>query len=405
MDKKLTGIRRGFSLAETMISLLIISVIIAASMPVITMRKKVDDNTWNTASNNTDIYFCNGGNCKVGIGTNSPTSKLHLKGTSNQIQLIVDAYSGQTNANPLIALRNSIGTTIGAIHTDDETNIFIGKDSGIGNTVSGTDGKYNTALGSYSVNSNTSGSYNTGIGYGSLYYNQTGSQNVAIGYQAGPASGTTGADNKLYIDVGPTNTPLIGGDFSTRQVTINDNLSTAGTLTSGGNATLGGTLAVSNDTTINGNLIVSGGVTAASFTPSDKRLKNILGKYDSGLESILKLDTVKFKYKENNKYKFDPKEERIGVIAQELKQAVPEAVIQNKEGYYLVKNDVIIFTMVNAVQELKTENDQLKQKLETLEERLAKLEKMNGIKPEKKEPDFFIKFIDWIKDLLNKVFG
>ncbi|MDD3150434.1 MAG: prepilin-type N-terminal cleavage/methylation domain-containing protein [Candidatus Gastranaerophilales bacterium] len=73
--------KNGFSLAETMISLLIVSVIMAATLPVITVRKNTGgagSTKWSTAANNADIYYCNGGNCNVGIGTNALGQKLSI---------------------------------------------------------------------------------------------------------------------------------------------------------------------------------------------------------------------------------------------------------------------------------------------------------------------------------------
>ena len=58
--------------------------------------------------NSTRLVITSAG--KVGIVTTSPTAKLQIEGTTNTSQLIIDAYSGQTNSQPLIRLRNSAGT-------------------------------------------------------------------------------------------------------------------------------------------------------------------------------------------------------------------------------------------------------------------------------------------------------
>jgi hypothetical protein len=63
------------------------------------------------------------------------------------------------------------------------------------------------------------GDGNVGIGKGALFNVTSGGGNVAIGKNAGPSSTNTDS-NKLYIN-NAAGTPLIGGDFSAGEVTIN----------------------------------------------------------------------------------------------------------------------------------------------------------------------------------------
>ena len=44
-------------------------------------------------------------------------------------------------------------------------------------------------------------------------------------------------------------------------------------------------------------------------------------------------------------------EEHIGLVAQEVQKAIPEAVTENSKGYLLVNNDPIIWAMLNAIKE------------------------------------------------------
>jgi hypothetical protein len=103
-------------------------------------------------------------------------------------------------------------------------------------------GNYNTAVGNIAMANQTSGSNNTAIGYAALIggavaastssnntaigfsalrLNVSGTSNVAIGYQAGESEL---GSNKLYIHNNNSSSPLIGGDFSTRDVIINSGL-------------------------------------------------------------------------------------------------------------------------------------------------------------------------------------
>jgi hypothetical protein len=76
----------------------------------------------------------------------------------------------------------------------------------------------NTAIGTGALSQNPSGSGNTAIGTGAGTLS-TGSNNIYIGTSAGSISGT--GDNKLYIDITNTSTPLIGGDFVARTLAFN----------------------------------------------------------------------------------------------------------------------------------------------------------------------------------------
>lgn len=136
----------------------------------------------------------------VGIGTTAPEGKLHIRGAGDTTQLIIDAHSTQSNTHPLIKLRNSDGSDMMWIHSDDTSNVFIGLKAGRANVIgpqgvnntfigsragfSNTNGRDNTVLGMNAFASNTKASWNTAIGTKSLFTNTTASQNTAIGSRA-----------------------------------------------------------------------------------------------------------------------------------------------------------------------------------------------------------------------------
>ncbi len=115
----------------------------------------------------------------IGIGAITPTAKLHIKGTADTTQLLIDAYSTQSNSKPLIKLRNSSGAELMRIHSDDTSNLFIGRNAGIVNDP--FNGNYNTFIGSNAGYSNTTGGSNTACGKSALYSNTTGLENTANG--------------------------------------------------------------------------------------------------------------------------------------------------------------------------------------------------------------------------------
>jgi fructose-specific component phosphotransferase system IIB-like protein len=85
----------------------------------------------------------------------------------------------------------------------------------------------NTAIGFYSLYNITTGAGNTAVGTNSGYNNNTGNYNVYIGNEV---LGVAGESNKLKIHSSASNTtsPLISGDFSTRDLTINGDLTVSG---------------------------------------------------------------------------------------------------------------------------------------------------------------------------------
>lgn len=158
---------------------------------------------WNGTSwivNSSNIYN-NGGD--IGINTSAPLGKLHIKGSENISQLIVDGGPTQSNNNPLIKLRRNNGLDLMWIHSNDPSTVFIGVEAGLNNA--GTD---NTGIGSGALRANTTGSLNTAIGLNSLYRNTTGSNNTAIGIDA--LLNNVGGENNIAIGNFALNTNLEG---------------------------------------------------------------------------------------------------------------------------------------------------------------------------------------------------
>ena len=119
----------------------------------------------------------------VGINTTTPLGKLHIKGSADTSQLVIDANSTQTNLRPLIRLRKSDGTDLLWLHSDNNSNSFLGFGAGRVNNATGG-AIYNTFIGGSAGISNSLGYNNTAIGTSSLYSNSTASENTAIGNRA-----------------------------------------------------------------------------------------------------------------------------------------------------------------------------------------------------------------------------
>ena len=182
-----------------------------------------------------------------------------------------------------------ISNTLGAYNTVTGCSSFTSNTIGSYNSVVGyfalrknIAGNYNVALGYNTLVSSISGNTNTAIGCSALASNISGSGNVALGHQAGYYE--TGS-NKLYIanTAGTSADALIYGDFSTRALSLNANVTVSGTMLSSGpsggigytNGAFGTATQTSSRTTaveihkMSGEITLfsaAGSVTPASFT-------------------------------------------------------------------------------------------------------------------------------------------
>lgn len=127
-----------------------------------------------------------------------------------------NVFIGQNSGTNLISGSNNtfVGRESGELCTTSNSNVYIGSATGYYNL----SGSLNTFVGTGSGFNNT-GSNNTYLGRWSGHSSGNGSNNIFIGHMAGYFE--TGSD-KLYIDNSDTSDPLIGGDFASNKVTIND---------------------------------------------------------------------------------------------------------------------------------------------------------------------------------------
>jgi hypothetical protein len=65
-----------------------------------------------------------------------------------------------------------------------------------------------------------------------------------------------------------------------------------------------------------------------------------------------------------------------GLIAQEVEQVLPELVVTGKDGYKAVEYSKLPLLAVQAIKELKAENDALQGKLGEVTTRVAELERL-----------------------------
>ena len=100
---------------------------------------------------------------------------------------------------------------------------------------------------------------------------------------------------------------------------------------------------------------------------SDERLKNIKGRFNSGLKAVMQLQPIRYEYKRDNVLGLVSGREQVGFGAQALQKVIPEAVSQNANGYLMVNNDPILLTMLNAIKEQQKEIAELKGQVQKLQ--------------------------------------
>lgn len=111
----------------------------------------------------------------------------------------------------------------------------------------------------------------------------------------------------------------------------------------------------------NGNLSVS----------SDERLKNITGKFKRGLDAIVGLNPISYKW--NKISEMEMENTYTGFSAQNVQANIPEAVSTDDRGYLTLTDRPIIGALVNSVKELNQKNESLAQENEDLKSKLDDL--------------------------------
>jgi hypothetical protein len=100
---------------------------------------------------------------------------------------------------------------------------------------------------------------------------------------------------------------------------------------------------------------------------SDARLKDLGTAFTAGLDTIAKIQPLHYRFKLGNALHIPSDTIQVGVSAQALQAALPEAVTQRADGYLGVSQEPVVWALVNAVKELQAENEALKARVESLE--------------------------------------
>ena len=114
-----------------------------------------------------------------------------------------------------------------------------------------------------------------------------------------------------------------------------------------------------------GDIYTSGSGTAANgwFVSSDARLKKNVETLSGALDKIGRARGVSYELVSG------PSARQIGVVAQELEREFPELVVTDGNGYKAVAYDRLSAVLIEAVKELKSQNQALQSRLDLLEKK------------------------------------
>jgi hypothetical protein len=270
----------------------------------------------------------------VGLGTSPSTEKLKVQG--------VVSITGNTT---IVGVARITRSGVGAFdlgYQNGSTNFDIEANS------TSTQLKiYNpTSPATYFTTITQFSNYTFIGGNGQTYLNVNNEGNRLIAF------GRVGLNDQmvLYMDNSPLNVSTVGG----KGVYVVNNLRVDGKI-SVGNVSGSGVALYRNAS--DGSLTV---------TSSDIRLKENISYIENSIDIVKQLRGVFFNWKDN--VGFDTNERQIGMIAQEVEDVFPEAVVLNGvEDYKTIKYSEMAGLLINAIKEQQLMIDGLTKRIEDLE--------------------------------------
>ena len=274
---------------------------------------------------------------------------------------LTNTYYGRSNLNPGNASFNSFfGQSTGTSNTGD-SNCFFGAAAGF----TSKNGHANVAVGANAAFGDTlmSNSVYLGASAGAIFgfgKQVKRSGNIFIGNQAGR---NHEGSNRLFIENSSADSTqaLIYGEFDNDLLALNAAVG-IGLTTPSESLDVNGSArfrSVGNAGSANDLRITANGTLTTNT--SDVRLKQNVRPIENALEKISLLRGVSFEWKN------DPSSGRQqGILAQDVLKIAPELVFE-RQGYYGVDNSELVGLFVEALKELKQENEELKQRILKLE--------------------------------------
>jgi hypothetical protein len=379
--------------------------------------------TWQAAGGDTDwtlssgILSANAGAQTVGVGTTTPTAKLHVEGSTTTVDgvLGVSNYTGSLlhSGGHFKALSGGTGIRAGVVAEATGNAGGSVQAMGVHSTVN-----RNSSLASACYYGVTTGPMGSGGHYGIFLigepYNYiSGPVGINHDFQsAGPPQVYLDVDGKariqdsLGVGILPTerlhvagNVFASGGDFYA--AAGNGVINCGGGIMSAvaniiADSTPAPTVAtgdedlfIGGDLEVVGNGFKTGG--GSWSTISDARLKSGVRPFEDGLETVLQIEPIRFRY--SHESGLDDGREYVGVAAQEMLDVAPfmveeralwqkvvedeagkESVVDPGKPYYTFDPSALDYLLINAVKEQQALIQEQRGVIEALQRRLDALE-------------------------------
>ena len=289
----------------------------------------------------------------VEVGTQLDNQNGRILAKVGQNNLFLGTLAGSANGG----IQNTfLGDSAGRLNT--------GNENAMGGFIAGqnsTTGNNNTFFGSRAGVANTTGSSNTLIGYKA----DAGSNNLtnatAIGANAfveqnntlvlGGIQGVNGATSMTDVGIGVTN--------PARRLDVNGNIRVGGT------------------TTTTGCVEDRDGTVIAGNCASDLRFKKDIKPFGNVLSNFAKLRPVNYFWRADEfaELRFGTRQS-FGLIAQDVEKLFPELVSTDEKGFKAVNYSKLPLYTIQAVGELKSENDRLRAQLDRQQQQIEELRTM-----------------------------
>lgn len=115
----------------------------------------------------------------------------------------------------------------------------------------------------------------------------------------------------------------------------------------------------------------SGGTQIAGTCPSDARLKKNITPFPNVLDKLIQLQPAYFFWKSEEYPEFHfGKDQSFGLIAQDVEKVMPELVSEDENGFKMIQYHKLPLLLLQAVKELRTENQDLSARIQALEAKM-----------------------------------
>ena len=296
------------------------------------------------------------------------SSSLYIGGTAiTSTAAEINLLDGVTAVGILSSVTESgntgvrLSTSNSANHGDIGSNaVDLSYSSGSSST-RGATGDYSTAMG---FNTTASGAYSTAMGALSTASGDgstaMGLSTIASGANSTAMGSSTTASDFASVVIGQYNS---SGSSVTNNATSFNTANTAFVIGNGADSSnksdafkvmFNGDTTVSNDLTVSGDVVIS----------SDARLKSNIVSLGSTLPKLLQIDGKSYEMKGKQK---------IGVLAQEIKEVFPELVSEDDNKMLAVNYQGLVPVLINALKEQDAKMKEQEKKINRLEKILLKL--------------------------------